>query len=340
MNRKSPDKATILSVPHGTQRPLWSVMIPTYNCAKYLRETIASVLSQDLGSDIMQIEVIDDCSNQDDPKAVVEELGRDRIEFYQQKENVGYITNFETCLQRARGKLIHLLHGDDCVKDGFYRQMQSAFEANPEIGAAFCRHLYIDERGHLLSISDLEQPESGIIKNWLHKIAAGQRLVTPSIVVRREVYEQLGGFDRRFCCAGEDWEMWVRIATCYPFWFEVEPLAAYRVKREGSLTGNTSYTGKIARDMRKATEIIESYLSEYMPNPLASQLTHQARKMYALWALEAAEQISIKKDFGAFMAQIQEVFRCSYSWTIIRSVVRLLLRKAVGLSLQVLQSSI
>jgi cellulose synthase/poly-beta-1,6-N-acetylglucosamine synthase-like glycosyltransferase len=46
--------------PENVSRPLWSVMISTYNCASYLRETLASVLAQDLGADIMQIVVIDD----------------------------------------------------------------------------------------------------------------------------------------------------------------------------------------------------------------------------------------------------------------------------------------
>ena len=41
--------------------------------------------------------------------------------------------------------------------------------------------------------------------------------MTPSIVVRRSVYERLGSFDRRLVCA-EDWEMWVRIAAHYPIW--------------------------------------------------------------------------------------------------------------------------
>ncbi len=67
MNEQHPYRATIAPVPQDTPRPLLSVMIPTYNCAGYLRETLASVLSQDPGPEIMQIEVIDDRSTQDDP---------------------------------------------------------------------------------------------------------------------------------------------------------------------------------------------------------------------------------------------------------------------------------
>ncbi|HZY25562.1 MAG TPA: glycosyltransferase, partial [Bacteroidales bacterium] len=76
-------------------------MIPTYNCAHYLRETIASVLAQDPGPEIMQIEVVDDHSTRDDPEVVVKELAGDRVGFYRQSQNVGYIKNFETCLQRS-----------------------------------------------------------------------------------------------------------------------------------------------------------------------------------------------------------------------------------------------
>ena len=62
-------------VGNAENRPFWSVMIPTYNFAKYLVKTLQSVLDQDPGPDRMQIEVVDDVSTKDDPEAVVREVG-------------------------------------------------------------------------------------------------------------------------------------------------------------------------------------------------------------------------------------------------------------------------
>ena len=59
----------------GAPRPRWSVMIPTYNCARYLEATLRSVLTQDPGPEAMQIEVVDDHSTADDPEDVVTRLG-------------------------------------------------------------------------------------------------------------------------------------------------------------------------------------------------------------------------------------------------------------------------
>ena len=56
---------------------------------------------------------------------------------------------------------------------------------------------------------------AGLLPDALAHLATEQRIMTPSIAVRRAVYERLGGFDRRLACA-EDWEMWVRIAAAFP----------------------------------------------------------------------------------------------------------------------------
>lgn len=318
MNDIHPYRGTIQPVSEKTQRPLWSVMIPTYNCANYLRETLVSVLAQDPGPDMMQIEVVDDCSTKDDPATVVKELGRGRVGFYQQPKNLGHVRNFETCLHRSRGKLIHLLHGDDCVRNGFYEKLQRGFDADPSVGAAFCRHIFMDEQGHWLSISELEQLKSGVLNNWLERIAVQQRIQTPSIVVRRDVYEQLGGFDRRFSCWGEDWEMWVRIAACNSVWYEVEPLALYRI-RSTSLSGHSVRNGENIQDFRKAIAMVWDYL----PRERAKQLTQKTLINYAFFALGCASQLAAKGDTYGAMNQIREALLCRSSLKVVSSALKL-----------------
>lgn len=300
-------RAIIEPVPDGVPRPLWSIMIPTYNCERYLRETLASVLMQDLGPDLMQIEVVDDHSTSDDPMRVVEEHGHGRVGFYRQHDNVGHIRNFETCLRRSRGRLIHLLHGDDYVWDGFYYKMQQAFEDNPEIGAAFCRHIFMDENGHWQKMSPLEQPENGILSNWLERIAVQQHIQTPSIVVRREIYEKLGGFDSRLSWT-EDWEMWVRIAAHYRVWYVVEPLAVYRMHSTSNTSRHTR-TGENVRDVRRAVSIIKQYL----PDGCSQEVTRMSLKRQALIALNSARDFAETGQTYPAIIQIRETLRCSLS---------------------------
>ena len=314
-----PQDSRLAQVPDGTQRPLWSVMIPTYNCAHYLRETLASVLAQDPGPDTMQIEVVDDCSTSDDPKAVVQELGAGRVGFFRQPKNRGHSGNFLTCLQRSRGHLVHLLHGDDFVRDGFYQRMEAGFVAAPEAGAAFCRHGYMNEAGEVFLLSDIERAESGLLKNWLERIAVRQLIQTPSIVVRREIYEVLGTFNSQLAWV-EDWEMWVRIAAHYPVWYEVEPLAVYRMHG----TSNTSRhirSGENLRDVRRAVEVIGTLL----PPETAAAIRRQSLYFWADDALRnRVPGFLAHGDLRTSLVQIREALLCSSSPEIVSLALRLL----------------
>lgn len=321
MSQSHPYRSKIATVPAGVARPLWSVMIPTYNCANYLKETLMSVLAQDPGRELMQIEVVDDCSTLDDPEAIVKELAGDRVSFYRQPQNVGHIQNFDTCLQRSRGRLIHLLHGDDLVMPGFYHKLQVGFDQHPEIGAAFSRHVFIDELSNWTQLSNLEQTHSGILTNWLEKIAVRQLIQTPAIVVRREVYERLGGFDRRMKCWGEDWEMWVRIAAQYPIWYESQPLALYR-QSSTSLTGKTLRTGENIQDFRQAIEIVK----EYLPAQKSATLNRNALQNYANYALITAESFIKVKDLTAAIAQIRAAIACYFSLATMTMLLKLSLK--------------
>jgi glycosyltransferase involved in cell wall biosynthesis len=295
-------------------------MIPTYNPGEYLRDTLASVLAQDPGPDVMQIMVVDDCSPQGDVAAIVEEVGRGRVEYYRQPQNIGITKNFQACIELARGQLVHLLHGDDCVREGFYPKIQQLFSKHPEIGAAFCRHIIMDENGHWQHISVLEQPESGVLPSqWLKELAGFIRIQTPSIVVRREVYEKLGAFDDRLPVVG-DWEMWVRVAAYYPIGYEAEPLALYR-KHSNSSTNRTVSNGSYFRQLHEAVNIFQ----EYLPDAIADQAYKLAMQNCAFHTLEIADSILDTGDMRTTLMLLKEALQCSRSFKVVRSAGRILL---------------
>ena len=102
----------------------------------------------------MQIEVVDDCSTKDDPEAVVDKLGRGRVETpHRQPHNVGITRNFNTCLRRSRGHLVHILHGDDLVKRGFYQEIEEQAEQFPQAAMLATCSWYVDEEGQAFDSS-------------------------------------------------------------------------------------------------------------------------------------------------------------------------------------------
>lgn len=260
MYSRIPDRPPrIVPLANDVDRPLWSVMIPTYNCINYLRETLASVLAQDPGVEKMQIEVVDDCSTDGDVQALVQEVGKGRVGYYRQEMNRGSLRNFETCLNRSKGKWVHLLHGDDMVRGKFYQEIETMFTRYPEAGAAFTRHTIIGERGESLFDVKPLLKEPGLLPDWLYTIGQRNRLQTPAIVVKRSVYEQVGGFFAAHY--GEDWEMWTRIASRFPVAYSPECLAMYR-KHSNSISNSSFLTGQNIKDLTRVIHIIPSYFPE------------------------------------------------------------------------------
>ena len=304
-------------------RPIWSVMIPTYNCDKLLGETLASVLTQDPGATQMQIQVVDDCSPEGNPEAVVKSLAANRVEFHRHEKNVGATENFNSCLRQARGHFVHILHGDDTVLPGFYRHLGRAFEEKPAVGAAFCRDLYMDEYSHWQRVRPLQRREAGILDNFLERIAVRQEIQFAAIVVRRDVYEKLGGFHPGLYHSA-DWEMWKRIAANYPIWYEPKPLACYRVFDDND-SSHLIRTGANIVDTRKCIEISRSYL----PPKRAGDLSRKAMEHQAKYALILARRLTLRGDIAAAVAQIRESLKTHrslrLSWIMAKIVVRIVI---------------
>ena len=192
---------------YSKKNPKWSVMIPTYNCAIYLEQTLISVLKQDSGEDMMQIEVVDDCST-DDPYEVVKRIGGGRVKFCKQPINVGAVNNFNLCIERAKGEFVHILHGDDLVLHGFYDQIDFLIKHNLDCYLYATRSNYINEINEIIGVSPLIETLRTVSKN-----NTSMFYTTPiqfaSVVLRRSFYDQNEKFDTSLIHTA-DVDMWAR----------------------------------------------------------------------------------------------------------------------------------
>lgn len=204
----------------------------------------------------IDVEVVDDCST-DGPEHVISRINDPRVSFYRQPRNVGHIANFRTAIDRAKGEVVHLLHGDDYVLPGFYAKMQDMYLKYPNIAACFTRHYFVDEDDDLLSISPILSKGDVVFEEFYKELILGQKIQTPSITVKRSIYDELGTFDPQLSWS-EDWEMWVRITSKYPIGYSNNLLACYRMHTSSS-TGTKSLTGENIKDLVRLRAKLQIY---------------------------------------------------------------------------------
>jgi hypothetical protein len=313
---------TIDAVTSG-ERPFWSVMLTVYRRTCYLEQALRSVLAQAPGPEEMQIELVCDGPNhaiQAEIYAMVRSIAGERVDVYCHPIRAGHPEIFNVCIRRAKGHWVHILHDDDSIAPGFYQALSAGILGAPEIGAAFCRHTYLDEQGHCTGLSLLERETPGTIDDWVDRIAVCCRLQTPSIVVRRKVYERLGGYCPQ-AKAAFDWEMWQRIAVHHPVWYEPRPLAFFR-RSSLSESARLNTSGRMVADSLAAIEVARTYL----PVAKVDTLTRRAVEYYAHGALEIAGQQMRKDNLAAALANLREGIRCSRSDEVARKLFSLLSR--------------
>jgi glycosyltransferase involved in cell wall biosynthesis len=294
----------ISSVAEGIGRPRWSIMIPTFNCANLLRQTLESVLSQDFGHDLMQIEVIDDCSTTDDPEAVVKEIGRGRVTFHRNEQNLGATSNFNVCIERSRGELVHILHGDDWVLPGFYTHLDAIVAHRPNASLYATRSFFVDEEGVITAVTN----RVCSLENGGHsysEFVTGTALQFAGIVVRREFYETHGGFRSSLVhCA--DWEMWVRAINVGLGVVSPQVLSSYRVF-DSNDTGRLVKTAENLKDRLRLYAVLSHNIPEF---PLLDALNNlrrfSAKQAHQLQS--AGDTTSAEKSY-LFFKQLQALLR-------------------------------
>lgn len=214
-----------------------SVIIPVFNGADTLSETLDSVLAQTWQD--WEMIVVNDGST-DSTLAVVEsyrqrhgELG-DRLQVLS-FANAGVSISRNRGLAAAQGQYISFLDADDLwTADKLERQLQ-ALQAQPQAALAYSFTAWIDEQGNPLGEQIAQRREGEVYGALLLRdfIASGS-----NPLICRSALEAVGGFDPDLS-HGEDWDLWLRLAREFPVVCVPEPQVLYR-KRPISASSNLS----------------------------------------------------------------------------------------------------
>lgn len=201
--------------------PQVSVIIPTYNRAQLIRETLSSVFAQTFRD--FEVIVIDDGST-DDTLDVLNEYSNG-IELYRISHS-GQAAARNIGLQRSSSEYVAFLDSDDIWDVRFLEAMTRVLGNSPGAGFAFCDYGTFDERGIIReSFLPTEHKIRGDIFARLLQV---NFICTGALLIRRTCFDEIGGFDPQLPVV-EDWDLWLRLARKFMAEYEDEPLLRIRL---------------------------------------------------------------------------------------------------------------
>jgi len=232
--------------------PLVSICLPTFNGAKWIRESVDSALRQTYEN--IEIIVVDDGST-DDTVEQIRSIDDPRIAVHTNGRNVGLISNWNKCLKLASGEFIKFLFQDDILYPDCVERMMGLFLKYDGIGLVFsARDILVDRdldertakhwleycevlHTHFDSLGEfnsgrrlfLQQMRNGFYGNWIAEPS--------SVMVKKECFYRLGQFNTRLYQVG-DLEMWLRIMYFYDVGFIEDKLTAFRIHGKSATVAN------------------------------------------------------------------------------------------------------
>lgn len=200
-----------------------SVVIPTYNRADLLLQTLDSVWAQTRPAD--EIVVIDDGST-DDTRARLEPLAdAHRLRYvYQTNAHLSAARNRGT--RETSGDALLFLDSDDLLFSGALAALEAALTRNPDACLAYCRTQVIGPDGEIIEAQTRGAEYDGLV--WPHLLHGNFIRSAGSVLVRRNALEAAGPFDETLR-GSEDWDEWLRVSeTGKPFALVRRVLFKYR----------------------------------------------------------------------------------------------------------------
>jgi glycosyltransferase involved in cell wall biosynthesis len=244
----------------AAHEPSVSVVVPSYNHARFLRRRVDSILGQTRQD--FELLLLDDAST-DGSAAIADEYAGDaRVRVEHNRNNSGSpFPQWNRGARLARGDYLWFAESDDWAEPHFLERMVPVLERNPGVGLVHCQFRVVDEGGRQLRDpaawwDDLDPTR------WRRDFVAPGRdelrflgdwnviSNASAVVLRRSVFLAAGGADESFKLAA-DWLLWIRMLTLADVGFVAEPLTSWRW-HSGTVRERAARDGSEQHDVARA----------------------------------------------------------------------------------------
>jgi glycosyltransferase involved in cell wall biosynthesis len=290
--------------------PLVSVIIPTYNRAKYIAETIESVLAQTYPN--IEVIVIDDGSTDNTREVIVKYAPAVQ---YMWQENAERGASRNQGLRLATGEFIAFLDSDDLWLSGKLERDVEFLLANPDVGLVYTDIIQIDANGNDKGLRKL----GGCSGNVTQKLLRSNFVFMAGHLARTSLIREIGGFrEERELSGSEDWEMWVRLSTITQFAYLPDATGKTRTHEENTM----SSPHRMLESMAHALEVVRN--ADYLTPKQKRSLKLVEAKMALVNAINYCSRHENRRVFSFLKQALGTspliVFDPRFAYTIFRSL--------------------
>ena len=228
--------------------PFFSIIIPLYNKAEFIRETVGYVLEQTFSD--FEIVIVDDGST-DDGLTKISDLKDLRIKSFRQK-NQGVSVARNKAMEIATGEYYCFLDGDDEWTPNHLESLYNAIQMFPNAGMYCGRYKTKVGRTHFVDchISHISDDYEGYVQDFFESSFVNRVALTSAVCIKKEVFAEVGGFDKNIS-SGQDLDYWIRIALIFPVVICKEVTLIYNYLPDNKSLSKTKIINKTLPDFSK-----------------------------------------------------------------------------------------
>lgn len=212
-----------------------SIIVPTFNRAHMVTDTIDSILNQTFKD--FELIIVDNYST-DTTEQVIKKYTDERLKFHRHENGGVVAVNRNYGISQARGEYIAFCDDDDLWLPDKLEKQINELEKDSRPGLVCTNAVIFNETGDTVNFHD-----SGVTANdfILKSLLKTNRIICSSVLVRKSVLDDVGLMDTSpDIFTAEDYELWLRIARKYHITYINEPLVKYRVHSGGYKKSSTA----------------------------------------------------------------------------------------------------